>query len=184
MEKKELTESEAKKKFMPFLIVCCAFIISGATYCLVFHNTPTIDESAGSSNRSSSSVSSRSSSNRSSSSSSSGSSSYSSSLKTCPSCGNRVSSLKSRELIKGNGDWKSWCQDCWDSYDELSPYSNSSVDDYDSDYDYDYDYDYDDYVSEYNRSMDEYNEAVGDIADVYGMSEEEVDAAIRAVWGY
>lgn len=41
---------------------------------------------------------------------------------TCPSCGKEVSSLKRREIFKGNGDWKEWCYDCWDEYDSLSPY--------------------------------------------------------------
>ncbi len=83
---------------------------------------------------------------------------YSSNLQTCPSCGNKVSKLVRREVIRGNGDWQEWCQSCWNSYDEISPYSNSAESDYDR--------------------------ALGDVADAYGLSEAELYAAYRAKYGY
>lgn len=88
----------------------------------------------------------------------SGSDSYSSSLKTCPSCGEKVSNLITREVIKGNGDWQSWCSDCWEHYDSISPYSNSEETDYD-------------------RALDEVSKA-------YGISKSELDAAYRAQYGF
>lgn len=88
----------------------------------------------------------------------SGSSSYSSSMKICPSCGKRVSNLITREVIKGNGDWQSWCSDCWEHYDSISPYSNSEETDYD-------------------RALDEVSKA-------YGISKSELDAAYRAQYGF
>ncbi len=87
-----------------------------------------------------------------------GGSSYSSSMVTCPSCGERVSSLIRREVIKGNGDWQSWCSSCWSNYDRISPYSNSEETDYD-------------------RALDTVSKA-------YGISKSELDAAYRSKYGY
>jgi cytoskeletal protein RodZ len=83
--------------------------------------------------------------------------SYSSQTVTCPSCHRQVSRLIKRETIKGHGDWQRWCQSCWDNYESLSPYANSTDTAYDK--------------------------ALSDVSKATGISEQELDAAYRAKYG-